>query len=1084
MKSSRISRNFFQLALTLAIGLLACGREQPGAATATGAASQVEVRLPAAAAPKLPWTCGAAAQSAQGPRVELARPAGRHQIWAALSTLTRLSLPIDASAVSDTTEDALSWPFGAYYFTDGTQAQIFSPEAPREAAQQGELFDLVTLLRTRQPDLETVQVRGFRIVSERSSTQVELTQDSCQVAVKDLPGNRQADAELGMLSRRLSELGELSAAYRSEAGELVLMGPAREPGSPPALTLDDLGRAYRAIFHRCDCPAPPQLLEGHVCDGAFVSIDPDPHEAFAPAHVILAPCLRDSAMGRTFTIADALLKELASGYVLSTGDPLPVPAGHRTEQAFGVASPDVQRNAAWTRYWLFADPQSRDSFIRISDASDQFSTLYLGQFHLSLGIEITDHRGVIFSTDEREHGSRLRNLPAHQFADQINRGWLSRYAPYYPVLSELDNAARLIQVMGWLREFHSDDKSIALFERLPLRFEATPRRIALRAGATVSVANDNGAVTSLPWLTYGGVIPENLVMRTNVLSGKPAIQVVKATRSNLALRAEGASQSMPLGKAAARRAPITASRPVGLGLGEPLTAEPAPPAKSPVSEWDTQHGSPFGFYAERPPRKDGLVEVSFAAPARPLHETPPGVAPSAVIRPTPGNLVTEASPPPAVAAEPVQRVLNPMASPRGPPPPSITAKSDGLSVFAYSEDGTTTVSRTEAAMQSGTAPGASTGAAPARSPAPSAFGAGADRTHAPPPTAATSLGLNRMPMPPVLQGSTGDDDDERRRRRQRTDAVPEKPIPQEEGGVRIPSMIASALQTDPAQLAMQLRSRELVALRLPVLSAAKAPQGASVLSSAPVEVLEERPLMPILIDNPAGRIHVGFLHLKWPGLADFAAEKQSHPDRVRKQWQNLLPKDRLPFLMSDGVELGASIRTARALLSLRGDGPLLVAVPGSEPLDAVYKRLSRIPRVHHSDASDGWLKLSLYQFGPHEAAWQAVATAADVAAGPGIVAIEEDGTGLEPLIARLGLLGRLLNKQLVLIVEQPEQVPAATLSRLLSAGLVDAAAVISKDSSRAQLGAIADAVERGKPFLDAFAGPASEQSAVVLIGGR
>ena len=533
-------------------------------------------------------TCSSANSAVDIHNATLARVTGdRGHEWVALGILLQQTLsrpeivvPVERDIIGNDPSNIFSdtWPFYSYYFIDldsdndnGTVTAYVAVDADIDVLlnQNDELVELLAYISGRHPTVEYFRLAKFQRAAwpdeesygdygEEGAYAVYLSDWHCTLSKAHLAeqvplATMSHESELALLSQRLARIGTLQGAA-IDGGKLVLFGTPRDEHSPRALTLDDLARAYRSVRYQCDCPESNEF-EGHSCESAFVSIDPDIDDPLGPANVVLAPCLQDSRMGRVFLDADILIKEMAHGYYLGRGEPRAMPHGHQFESDY-VADIAATTGAASVRYWFFAHPNDPSVPIRISDPAQRRARsksqvpatqwIDVGGFHLTLGIEVTSADGQILSTDEPELRTRLpagnTRHPAHAFAIDINHHYTTRYARFFPELSELDNAVRLIEIMGWIDTFYAEDhpEIIALLERLPLSYEPTPRQVALSVGASVPIIHSAGGTTTAQYISYGGVTSNSLVRGSN-----PAARAAGASENSVVVvRVPGTAPKM------------------------------------------------------------------------------------------------------------------------------------------------------------------------------------------------------------------------------------------------------------------------------------------------------------------------------------------------------------------------------------------------------------------------------------------------------------------------------------------------------------------------------------------------------------
>lgn len=1010
------SRNDIQTWLGLVLAGLALGcSPAPEPQSARPALAGVTAAAPEA--PEPAWNCQPGPAAPAGIKELASTDPGA--VWDALGRLYQTPVPADRQALTPGPGSAAVWPFTAYYFlggADGREAHIVVPDATPQLGrgQRAEVLDLVSYLRSLRARPERFFVASYRIESSGSQHRVELLPRQCQLLSAAESGR--GDTEVAMLAQRLGELGELTGAYIDDGGELVLLGMPRSPGSPPALTIDDVARAYRAVFHKCDCP---ERLNQHRCEGAFVSIDPDASDPYGPANVVLAPCIRDSHMGEVFTRADVLLKELASGFTMATGDPLPVPEGHRTEASFGA--PDPQ--ASWTRYWLYADRYNKDAYLQLSSDRRFLGTSH---FHLSLGVETTGPDDSVLSTDE-PGGNRLRGLPVHAFADQINRAWRERYQPYFPVLRELDNQSRLIQIMSWLQTYHRNDQREALFERLPMHFVPTQPRVALRAAATVAQQSEGDHVRSVPHLSYGGVVNSGLI--TESAAVRSAAQVGRAVETTgraahsapeLVARAPGTLKNLKFAYGpAVQEVESFSPQVVKAGSGD------LHPFVKTAPDMFT-HQTALGNEALL---SRGTAEARVAMLDRMGEGVMPARGPPAAVQRSPGtipHLTVEPRPPVPLSTSAFRGEQ--LAAPRGLVP---TVHSGSGQLIWHVGDSTTTAS-----------------------------------------TSATEVASSELGQvfPRLASGPL-----------ERASMV--MPLGDEVGGVKIDSALSFAQPADGTALTSGER---LIGLHVANVEAPRFVPSYLQAREAAAAPAPHPPLLRIRVDEDAHRVHVGHLALPWTNVAALGQEL-GRDSVTRSRWLAMEPADAQPILIgqtgSHPDSLWQSIRLARALHTLRADRPALIALGDNGHLDDELSRLTH-PAVRHLENQQVQpVRLPLYRFTAGSGAWQPVRSAAEVAYGPGVVTIDGNDPASELTIARLALLGRLKEKTLVVAVSAEDPELAVTLGILLEAGAIDSAVICVGGAAATQLRqAIEQTVDRGEPLLHALAAAAAADPVLVLGG--
>lgn len=986
--------------------------ERPAPAGGTTSAS------PSSAA-TLPWQC--APQPASPVRSQPLAATDLGAVWDALGQLAQMPVPPDRDVLTPGPNSITVWPFESVYLLGGAggEARIFVPRPVNAltAEQRAEVLDLVNYLETLRPRPAHFRVSGYRLKSVDAKPSIELLGDDCQLTPGAALVARRDESAVAMLAERLSEIGELTGAYIDPQGELVLLGQPRRADSPPALTLDDMARAYRAEFHRCDCP---QSIEGHRCDGAFVSIDPDNKDPYGPAHIVLAPCIRDSHMGNVFVLADILLKELASGFHHATGDPLPVPTGHRTQSSFGVGDPA----ATWTRYWLYADPHSQDAFLQLSKDRSFVGT---GRFHLSLGVETTGPKDEVISTDEPDSkGKRLEGLPAHAFARQINRAWRERYQPFFPVLRELDNQTRLIQIMSWLHNNHPNAQREALFARLPLHFEPTDRRIALRAAATVALETQGEQVHSVPFLHYGGVVNQGLFAES--AAAQVATRALPATRAVL-----------PAAESTAVRAVSAAKGPVK-GLVEKQFASPGVFPRAVVTvENPTVVKSAAGELHSVVKLPVGVVDKQVAVLEKPM---------------VMGHRAAE------VRASAMMSRLGGEGANLSTGPPALVKNAQGALM--------STVEVRPAAMSAARQLGGETLAA-SRQVTQFVYGsAGKLPSTVSGPVGETAAIVQEVETLTVISRET-------------VLASRTLQVGEGVGGIIAggDSALREARPIDDAALAERGRAFGLhvpnVSTPLPepvYLDAQEAKSGAG----------RPTPLVRVRCDEGAHILHVGHLDVPFADLASFEHKLRSDAE-TRSRWLAIQPAGTQPIVMGRAAPLWQSVGLARALHTMRPDKPALVIMRENETLDASHSRLSHPPIRHLGDGRVQPLLLPLYAFFSTGAAWRQVSSAAEVPPGVGVVAVHGEDANLERTIARLALLGRLKDKTLVVALPRENSTLGATLLILLEAGELDSVLVSRDGASAARLtSAIASTVRKGAPLLSAL-GSDSDAAPVLIVRG-
>lgn len=1102
-------RRYTALALA-ATGFLACSRAPaPAPAPAPPPAAPEQSPAPAplapglAPAPSLPWQCNGSLPREAGPvQLDSATPGGQ---WDALGATLSLEPPADREALArpaqpavDAGRDPLGWPFSSFYFLRGSEAIILSPQELAVATRSAEIADLVSYLRTLRPAPTAAVLGSFAIVPQGATSRIDLRAGACRAALPAADDASAADAEFGMLARHLGELGGLSGAYLAK-GELVLVGPPRTSSSPPALTVDDLSRAYQAVFKQCGCTGP---LNGHACDGAFVSIDPDPQALFAPARVVLAPCLLGSHMGQVFTQADVLIKELASGYDVTTGDPLPTPPGHLTEPAFGLASRDLQTSGVWTRYWLFADAHSSDSFLEISDAADGHSQIFVGGFHLSLGIETTDEQGRVLSTNDPENEERFRQRPGpgDRFARHINQSWLSRYSPYYPILRELDNYARLIQIMGWLKAYHPNAARETLLAHLPQRYEATPRQIALRAGASLAVDEESGHASSIPLLTYGGVVGRNIVqvgvrstsvriVQVGQVQARLATRVIRPESSKFIARGmpgvSRASGSMPAtiiktskeplhttalhkgpgvlhGQPIATRSPLLGLEGTGTPWRSPAptTAARPPPSIVPRSAISQSDKSVSWTVSQGP---TGPVQSS-ALP--PLHMAPPRTAPMKLKITTSTEELTVGLPSGRLGTGVSEETV-------------VAEVNGGVTASAYGEvTPSLVVSKVPSRSTAALPPPRST--VPIWRPGPTSAGA----------RAVAMAAQDTAAEEAEADGAEEEDGSGRRRssRRARSRHLQSSALPalEKEGGVLANVAVADAREAVGEALAALLGQESQVALNLPRLQSAPTSAVRLLPETESRAELDEHPprLLPVSIDEAAGRALVGNLRLPWKGLVAFNAELKAHPEQVRELWRSALPAEQQPVFLAGALPLAQSVVLARTLLTPREQRPIMLAIRSDRPLEQSYRRLLHAPSEALGGGRIRPMEIPLYQSSALVPGWQAVSSAAAVPPGFGVVAVDGSSAESELLVARMALLGRLVGKTLIWMNTDEHRLPEATLRRILGADLVEDVLLCAGGPGASHvLDDVVAAVRRGEAVVPALRARPSAEAPVVLLGG-
>lgn len=1082
------------LLILLAVGASVCGSPKaplPAKAPPDPAASAV-----AAVAAVPPWTC------APTDHPLFVVPAGRARalattepgpLWDALGAIVGVAPPADRGDLVPGQREPLNWPFAAYYFSQSGSALVLVPGSVAEAekSRQAEIRDLVAYLETRRPLPERIHLLGYRVVAAAPQPQLEVLSDECQLVRGAETAPSRANAEMAMFGRRLAELGGLTGAYITDKGELVLVGPPRAVDSPPALTLDDIGRAYSAVFNQCECPKEPDGLEGHTCDGAFVSIDPAPQDPFGPAHVVLAPCLRDSRLGNVFTQADVLIKELATGYELSSGDPLPMPPGHRPEAAFSVEDAATQLQAVWTRYWLYADKHSSDSYLQVSGREDGYRRLDASRFHLSLGIEITDDRDRILSTDEEGASGRLKGLPANRFAEQVNRSWLDRYQSYYPVLRQLDNAARLIQVMGWLQKYHHDSQREAFFASLPRQFEATRRTIPLRAGATIAVADDGEQRRSIPFLTYGGVVGRSLIGEGVAEANVVAVRVLPRTLTT-EVRTLAYAETPTLSRIPATVAPRVRTT-IGIRGVKGSLNSTLEEAASPAALFERAQPPLAEAEAVMPPASSFReVQVPVLGDGARITRGPPSIGAD------PAKLLTQ-KPKPLIgilserSAQPVQP---PIVLPRGmslPRPAPVSGLGlrpvSGRLIALVDDSGATTASTAAASADNSMAPFVSEGVRETATLPQRVAPVVVDRL----PGGRLPVGAITQPLTAAANGAPWPDDHSATLTESEAAELEGSALrfgAKGKGGVLVLPRLDSARASDGAELMAGLATHKLFGLLVPEL--ASAPADAAILLD-PTERRDDgdtRRLhtLTVRVDAAADLFYVGNLRLPGKRLTQFLAAAGHPESEDYRRWQQLQPAEPQPIFIAGGEPLGDSVTTARTLLTLRPGKPVLIAVRDSGALDELYERLVHPPAVHLGNGQVRAVRIPLYQLAGRATeptdGWRTVDAAAAVPPGLGVVAVDGDDPAAEQQIVRLGLLGRLTGKTLLVLVSADARTPDRALRGLLAGELVDNAVIGSSASTRALRQAIHQAVSAGLPVLGSLAAAARDTAPVMIVGGR
>ena len=156
-------------------------------------------------------------------------------------------------------------------------------------------------------------------------------------------------------------------------------------------------------------------------------------------------------------------------------------------------------------------------------------------------------------------------------------------------------------------------------------------------------------------------------------------------------------------------------------------------------------------------------------------------------------------------------------------------------------------------------------------------------------------------------------------------------------------------------------------------------------------------------------------------------------------------------------------------------------------LNEQLKHLTQPPVVHIGHGQVQAVLVPLYQLlGGAEATdgWRTIDAAAAVPPGLGMVAVDGDDAAAAQQIIRLGLLGRLTGKTLMVFVSSDARTPDRPLRGLLNAELVDNVVIAARSSAPALRRAIREAVSHGQPMLARLIPAPGDPAPVVIMGGR
>ncbi len=285
------------------------------------------------------------------------------------------------------------------------------------------------------------------------------------------------------LSRAAEVTGDLygleGAAYDPVTGRLVLIGGDRKGQALPALRIEDLAVAFRAVF-------------GTAGSEPGVSIDPDPADPMGKEMLVrFLGGVENTAFGRTLFEADRMMKSLSLGKDSLTGQPVSVDVnGYHTmvELAFSNLGKNRDPNL-WSRFWLVPEKV-------IVQVSPDGNSILFPETRIRVKTETMRWvKGKLVSADG------VKDECAEYFANHFTR-YYDRYAAQFPVFNELKNCANMTALAAWIKKKNA---AFNLDWLKPYdRFEKTPEKTpSISMTETVNLS-DGKTVTTVSAFFIGG----------------------------------------------------------------------------------------------------------------------------------------------------------------------------------------------------------------------------------------------------------------------------------------------------------------------------------------------------------------------------------------------------------------------------------------------------------------------------------------------------------------------------------------------------------------------------------------------------